>query len=151
MTESVIHCHKKNNFILSDGRTRYKRCASFFWWRLVTRHGDIRKSKLFSIFQECKEIFIFILTYYSWFQIHHYSPWHVLPSDCFIEKRGKRVIVVELTVLVPEGAIRLNAMLQAEEFPARISYLNSSLADMNRDALTLGRESRERVRKTNVH
>lgn len=75
----------------------------------------------------------------------------MLPSDCFIEKRGKRVIVVELTVLVLEGAIRLNAMLQAEEFPARISYLNSSLANMNGDTLTLGRESRERVRKPNVH
>ncbi|KAI6079040.1 hypothetical protein LUU34_00535800 [Aix galericulata] len=46
---------------------------------------------------------------------------------------------------LPEGAIRLNAVLQAEEFPARISYLNSSLADMNGDALTLGRESRERM------
>lgn len=84
-----------------------------------------------------------ILSYYSWFQVYYYSSWHMLPSDSFIEKCGKRVIVVELIVLILEGAIWLNAVLQAEEFPARISYLNSSLADMNRDALTLEGESRE--------
>lgn len=90
-----------------------------------------------------------ILTYYTWFQVHHYSPRHMLPSACFIEKRGKRVIIVEFILHILEGAIWLNAMLQAEEFPARISYLNSSLANMNRDALTLRGESRERQGQKN--
>lgn len=67
----------------------------------------------------------------------------MLPTDSFIEKCCERVIVVELIVLLLEGAIWLNAVLQAEEFPACISYLNSSLANMNRDALTLKGESRE--------
>lgn len=71
----------------------------------------------------------------------------MLPSDCFIEKCGKRVIIVDFIVQILEGAVWLNAVLQAEEFPACISYLNSSLANMNRDALTLRRESRDRVRK----
>lgn len=80
---------------------------------------------------------ISILTYHSWFQVHHDSPWHVLPSGCFIEKCGERVIRAEFIWQVLEGAIRLNAMLQAEELPARISYLHSSLANVHRDALTL--------------
>ncbi|KAI1238770.1 hypothetical protein IHE44_0011857 [Lamprotornis superbus] len=46
------------------------------------------------------------------------------------EKGGKDCHVLE-------GAIRLDAMLQAEELPARISYLHSSLANVDRDALTL--------------
>lgn len=91
--------------------------------------------------------FISILTYYSWFQVHHYSPWHMFPSDCFIEKCSKRVIIVELIMQILERAIWLNAVLQAEEFPACISYLNSSLTNMDRDTLTLRGESRDRVRK----
>lgn len=142
MTESGILCQKKMNFMVSSYRPRYKGCAALYQWRLVAHHGDIRKSKLLP-FSTC----ISILTYYSWFQVHHYSPWHVFPSDCFVEKCSKRVIIVELIMQILEGAIWLNAVLQAEEFPACISYLNSSLANMDRDALTLRRKSRGRVRK----
>lgn len=74
----------------------------------------------------------------------------MLPSGCFVEKRGKRVITAEFVLQVLEGAVWLNAVLQAEEFPARISYLDSSLANVNRDALTLRGERRGRVRKNSV-
>lgn len=51
---------------------------------------------------------------------------------------------------VLEGAVGLNAVLQAEEFPAGISYLHPSLANVNRDALTLRGERTGRVRKNSV-
>lgn len=114
-------------------------CTSGDWWHTMVILGRVSSSPF--------SRFISILTYYSWFQVHHYSSWHVLPSECFVEKCGKRVIIVEFILQILEGAVWLNAVLQAEEFPACISYLNSSLANMNRDALTLRGESRDRVRK----
>lgn len=117
--------------------------TSGVWWHTMVISRRVSSSPLSS--------FISILTYYSWFQVHHYSSWHMLPSECFVEKRGKRVIIVDFIMQLLEGAVRLNAMLQAEEFPACISYLNSSLANMNRDALTLKGESRDKVRKNTAH
>lgn len=136
-----ILCHKKINFMLPSGSPRYKGllCASEDWWHTVVIWGKAIPSPF------CR--FISILTYHSWFQVHHDSPWHVLPSGCFIEKCGERVIRAEFIWQVLEGAIRLNAMLQAEELPARISYLHSSLANVHRDALTLRGERKGRVRK----
>lgn len=75
-----------------------------------------------------------ILTYYSWFQVHHNSSGHIFTHACLSEKCGKRVIAAGW---VAEGTIWLNAVFQAKEFPACIAYLNSSLANVDRDALTL--------------
>lgn len=143
MAESAILSHKKINFMLSSGLDTkgVLLCTSGDWWHTVVMLGRVSSSAFYR--------FISILTYYTWFQVHHYSPWHMLPSACFIEKRSKRVIIVEFILRILEGAIWLNAMLQAEEFPACISYLNSSLANMNRDAFTLRRESRERQGQKN--
>lgn len=143
VTESGILCHKKIDFMLPGGSLRCEgpRCASGDWWHTLVIWGEAISSPF------CR--FVSILTYHSRLQVHHYSPWHVLPSGCFVEKRGERVIRAEFVLQVLEGAIRLDAMLQAEEFPARISYLHSSLAHVNRDALTL-RGERRQVRKISV-
>lgn len=114
-------------------------CTSRDWWHTMVILGRVSSFSFPS--------FISILTYHCCFQVHHYSSWHMLPSECFIEKCGERVIIVGFMVQILEGAVWLNAVLQAEEFPACISYLNSSLANMDRDALTLRGESRDRVRK----
>lgn len=74
----------------------------------------------------------------------------MLPSGCFVEKRGERVVRAGFVWQVLEGAIGLDAVLQAEELPARVSYLHSSLANVDRDALTLRGERKGRVRKNSV-
>ena len=70
-------------------------------------------------------------------QVHEDSPGHVLPSSGLGEEG------VEAVVSGPDGlvgghlAIRLNAVLQAVELPAGVTDLATSLADVDRDALTL--------------
>lgn len=104
-------------------------CYSVIWTLAPRRVNSFLFSKISSV-----------LTYYSLFQVHHNSPGHVFSRACLSEECGERVIIAGL---VDEGTIWLNAMLQTEEFPTCIANLNSGLANVNRDALTLEGEDKE--------
>lgn len=47
------------------------------------------------------------------------------------EEGGEGVVIVDLAGLSAKGPICLDAMFQAEEFPAGIANLNSSLTHMD--------------------
>lgn len=89
--------------------------------------------------------FVIALTYYSGFKVHQDSPWHMFPSACFAKECGKRVIVVELAGVSQKSSIGLDAVFQAEKFPARVADLNAGLPHVYRDTLTLWREKDKRL------
>ena len=73
----------------------------------------------------------------SGLQVHKHGPGHVLPRP------GLREEGVEGVVSSPDGlvaghlAIGLDAVLEAVELPTGVTYLGSSLTDMDRDTLPL--------------
>merc|ERR1719474_966765 len=68
-------------------------------------------------------------------QIHHHCPWHVLSRPRFAEKRVERIISSSYALVRWHLPIRLDAVLQTEQLPARVANLHSRLADVDRDAL----------------
>lgn len=77
-----------------------------------------------------------VLTDDCWFQVdHHRSGYH--PPVFHFREEGAEGIVGRRR---RGHAVRLNAMLQAVEFPRSISNLHSSLTYVNRYALPLKRE-----------
>ena len=61
---------------------------------------------------------------------------HVLARADLVEEGAERAVVVRLAV-VGQCAVGLNAVLEAEEFPARVADLRARLANMNTNALSL--------------
>lgn len=72
-----------------------------------------------------------VLTYYRRLQVDHDSPGHMLAIASLTEKGGEGVVIVDLAGLSAKGPICLDAMFQAEEFPAGIANLNSSLTHVD--------------------
>ena len=68
-------------------------------------------------------------------QIHKDSPGYVLASTCLGKEGTERVIPSRFVRW--HSAIRLDAMLQAIEFPTGIANLATSLSNVYRNALTL--------------
>jgi hypothetical protein len=56
----------------------------------------------------------------------------MLAGPCFRKKCIEGIIPSTYSLIGRHLAIRLNAMLEAEELPAGVTNLNSSLTDVNR-------------------
>lgn len=80
-------------------------------------------------------------------KIHKHCSWSVFPGPCLQKEGLKRGVIQEVRSL-GHDAVRLNAMLQAVEFPTSISDLASSLANVDRDALTLNQKMKHERSKS---
>lgn len=85
---------------------------------------------------------IVVLTNHSGFQVHKDSPGDMLPSTSFTEEGSKWVISTANGLITWHLSIWLNSVFQAIQFPASIAHLHASLADMDRDTLTLQKEEK---------
>lgn len=77
------------------------------------------------------------LTYDSGFQVNKYGSGDILPSPSLTEEGGERVIMASHRLVAGHLAVWLDAVLQTVELPAGVPHLNTSLAYMDGDALTL--------------
>ena len=71
------------------------------------------------------------------FQVDEDSAWNVFSRSCLAEKRVEGIISSANRLVARHLAIRLNSMLQAVQLPTGISNLNSGLANVDRNTLTL--------------
>lgn len=78
-----------------------------------------------------------IRTYYSRFKIDEDSTGHVLASSGLAEEGVEGVVSASDGLVCWHLTIRLDAMLEAIQLPASITDLDSGLANVYRDALTL--------------
>lgn len=81
------------------------------------------------------------LTNHSGLQVHKDSPWNMLATTSLAEEGIEGVIADPNGFIWWHLAIRLDAMLQAVKLPAGITHLDSCLAHMDADALTLQKEA----------
>ena len=79
----------------------------------------------------------YFLTDNSGFQVYEDSTRNVFSRSSFAEKCVKGIITTADGFVARHLAIRLNSMLQAVQLPTSISNLNSSLANVDRNTLTL--------------
>ena len=77
------------------------------------------------------------LTDYGWLEIDEDCSWDVLASTSFTEKGVEGVISASNSLVTWHLTVRLDAMLQAVQFPAGITDLDTSLSDVDRDTFTL--------------
>ena len=73
----------------------------------------------------------------SWLQVKKHSPRNVFPGSSLAEEGVKRIITTSYGLVRRHLTIRLDTVLQAVEFPASISNLDTGLTNMNRDTLAL--------------
>ena len=71
------------------------------------------------------------------FQVYEHCPGHMLARSCLTEEGVEGVISSPNGLVTWHLAIRLDAMFQTVEFPAGIADLDTSLANVDGDALTL--------------
>ena len=81
-------------------------------------------------------------TDYSWFKVDKHGTGDVLSSSSLGEKGVERVVTTSDGLVTGHLSIRLDSMLQAVQFPAGITDLNTGLSNVDRDALTLKSEQR---------
>ena len=79
----------------------------------------------------------YFLTDNSGFQVYEDSTRNVFSRSSFAEKCVKGIITTADGFVARHLAIRLNSMLQAVQLPTSISNLNSGLANVDRNTLTL--------------
>lgn len=77
-----------------------------------------------------------ILTNYGGLQINEHGTRHVFTSSSFSKESGKGIVSTH-ELIGRHLTIRLDAMFQAVQFPAGISNLATSLANVNGNTLTL--------------
>jgi len=75
---------------------------------------------------------------HSWLQINEDATRYVLSSASLGEECVERVITSANGFVAWHLTIRLNAVLQAEQFPACVSNLDTALANMDANAFTHG-------------
>jgi len=67
----------------------------------------------------------------SWFEIEENGSWDVLTSSSFTEEGVESIITSTNSLVTWHLSIRLNTVLEAEELPACVTDLNTSLSDVN--------------------
>ena len=70
-------------------------------------------------------------TDYSWLQVDKYGSRNVLASARFAEKCVERVIAAPNGLVTRHLTIGLNSMLQAVQFPTRITNLDTGLSNVD--------------------
>ena len=78
-----------------------------------------------------------ILTDNSGLQVNKDGTWNVLASSSLAEERVEGVVSSANGLVARHLTIRLDTVLQTVQFPAGVAHLDSGLADMDADALTL--------------
>jgi len=73
---------------------------------------------------------------HSRLQVHEHAARHVLAGTSLREESVERIITATNGLVAWHLTIRLDAVLQAEQLPARISDLDTALANVDADALT---------------
>lgn len=81
-----------------------------------------------------------IFTYDQRFQVHKNSSWDVFSSTSLTKEGGERIISSSNGSVRRHLPIWFNPMLQAIQFPAWIADLDTSLTNMDGDALTLSKK-----------
>jgi hypothetical protein len=71
------------------------------------------------------------LIYDSRLKIDEHSSWYVLAGSCFTEESVEGVITATDRLVRRHLSIRLDTVLEAVQFPARIANLDSSLSDVD--------------------
>ena len=77
------------------------------------------------------------LTDDCWLQINKHCAGHMLARSSLTEEGVEGVITIADGLVTRHLAIRLDAMLQAVQLPAGVTDLDTSLTNMDGDALTL--------------
>jgi len=72
----------------------------------------------------------------GWLQINEDSSWDVLTGTSFGEKGVERVVAATDGFVAWHLSIRLDSVLEAVEFPAGVTDLDSGLSDVDRDTLS---------------
>ena len=70
-------------------------------------------------------------------QVHHHAARHVLARTRLAEEGVEGVVAAADGLVARHLTIRLDAVLEAEELPARVSDLDASLANVDAKGLTL--------------
>lgn len=79
-----------------------------------------------------------LLTHHSGLQVHKYGPRYMVAWAACIEEGVEGVLTgIRQWCGFLQHTVRSHTMLQTEELPARVTYLNASLAHMDWDALSL--------------
>ena len=84
-------------------------------------------------------------THYSWFQVDEHGSRDVFSSSCLAEESVERVVPTAYGFVAGHLTIGLDSVFQAVKLPASVSNLNTGLADMNREALTLKKGDQQYV------
>merc|ERR1719456_1205078 len=71
-------------------------------------------------------------------KVHEHATRHVLARAGLREERVESVVSAADSLVRRHLAVRLNAVLQAEELPARVTNLAPRLSHMNQNGLTHG-------------
>ena len=72
----------------------------------------------------------------SWFKIEKDRSWDVFSSTSLGEKGVEGIITTTNSFIRWHLSIRLNSMFKAEQLPTGITYLNTSLTNVNGDNLS---------------
>ena len=72
----------------------------------------------------------------SWFQIEEDTSWDVFSSSGFAEEGVECIITTTNSFVRWHLTIRLNTVFEAEQLPASITNLNTSLTNVNGDNLS---------------
>ena len=88
----------------------------------------------------CPEL---MLTNDSGLQVHKNSSGNMLSSSSLTEEGVEGIIPSSNCLVTGHLSIRLDSMFQTIEFPAGITNLNTSLSNVDRDALTLWAEEKK--------
>jgi len=84
-----------------------------------------------------------ILTDDSGLQVHKDGSGDVFAGSSLAEEGVEGVVSSSDGLVTRHLTVRLDAVLQAVELPAGIAHLDSGLADMHRDTLTLWRRDKQ--------
>ena len=79
-------------------------------------------------------------TYNSWLKVNKYSTRHMFACPSLAEEGVEGVVSPSDGLVTRHLAVRLDAMLEAIQLPACIANLDTSLAHMDGNALTLQEE-----------
>ena len=99
--------------------------------------------------QKSWQLLIKTLTNNSGLQVNEDSTWHVFAGSRLAEERVERVVSSSNRLVARHLTVGLDAMLETVQLPAGIAHLNSGLADMDADALTL-QQSHQRCQYIHV-
>merc|ERR1719199_602695 len=83
---------------------------------------------------------------HSGFEVNHHAAWHMLPCPSLGEERVECIVAATDGFVTGHLTIRLDAMLEAEELPACITDLDTTLSEVKAKDLThFGNGKEERM------